>query len=77
VLGETLFEYMIRKKRLSEGKAAAIAMQLLSAVAYLTRHKIMHRDLKPENVLIDDAFTVRIIDFGLASLYEGKGKHVM
>jgi serine/threonine protein kinase len=37
----------------------------------------MHRDLKPENVLIDSEFRVRVIDFGLASKYDGKREYEM
>jgi serine/threonine protein kinase len=77
VLGETLFEYMIRKKKLGEQKAAAITAQLLAAVSKLTSHKIMHRDFKPENVMIDDHFHAYVIDFGLARRYDGAQEYEM
>jgi len=48
------------------------AAQLISAVAYLTRHNILHCDIKPQNVLCfeteDDSTTYnyKLSDFGLA-----------
>jgi len=44
--------------------------QILQALAYLHRHGILHRDLKPQNVLIAEG-SVKVVDFGLASLLEG------
>lgn len=42
--------------------------QLLQALSYLHRRGIIHHDLKPTNVLIEDEETVRVLDFGLATL---------
>jgi len=46
------------------------AAQLISAVAYLTRHNILHRDIKPHNVLCTQIgtsqYTYQLADFSLA-----------
>lgn len=42
--------------------------QLLQAISYLHRRNIIHRDLKPTNVLVENEETVRVLDFGLATL---------
>jgi predicted ATPase len=39
--------------------------QVLQALAYLHRRKILHRDLKPNNILVQDG-RARILDFGLS-----------
>ena len=43
-----------------------LSRQLLDGLAFLHKHHIMHRDLKPSNILVDDSFTAKICDLGLA-----------
>lgn len=44
--------------------------QILSALAYAHRHKIIHRDIKPENVILFKDGTARLTDFGIARVVE-------
>lgn len=46
------------------------ALEISQAMQYLHEHKpvIIHRDLKPSNIFLDDAFHVRVADFGHARL---------
>lgn len=53
-------------QRFSEHLAARVMKQLLSAVAYCHRQRVVHRDLKPENVVFespDPASCLKVIDF--------------
>ena len=61
---ETLDERL--ERRIKRVDAMAMAMQLIDAVAYLHRRKILHRDIKPENFLVFADGSVQLGDFGLA-----------
>ncbi|KJP86907.1 CAMK/CAMKL/AMPK protein kinase [Plasmodium fragile] len=66
-----LLEYVCKKKRrINEDTARRIFYQLISAVDYLHKFNVVHRDLKPENILLDDDENIKLIDFGLSTVYE-------
>ncbi|RDB30566.1 putative cyclin-dependent kinase 9 [Hypsizygus marmoreus] len=45
--------------------------QLLEGTEYMHRNNILHRDMKAANLLISNAGSLRIADFGLARAYDG------
>ncbi len=47
-----------------------LLISLLQALAYLHRRGILHRDVKPANVLVSEAGSVKVLDFGLAAQFE-------
>ena len=74
--GGELFKIISQKKILSEIQTAYIMYQVLSAIKYCHKMKIMHRDLKPENILIykhnkeKDFYDVKICDFGTSQVFK-------
>ena len=56
---------------MDEAECRRIFVQIVQGLGYLhTQCNIIHRDLKAENVLFDERNNVRLIDFGLSSMFE-------
>ncbi len=66
-----LFDFLTSKVRLTEKRVRIIMKQVLEAVTYCHQMGVVHRDLKPENILLDDAFNVKLTDFGFAKVLQG------
>lgn len=73
--GGELFEQISKKKRIEVEDVRHIMGNLLDALLYLQKKRIMHRDLKPENMILADKGDLRktqlkLVDFGLSSFCE-------
>jgi serine/threonine protein kinase/Tol biopolymer transport system component len=71
VEGETLADRLARGPIPLE-EATDVARQIAEALEYAHEHGIVHRDLKPANVKLTADGSVKLLDFGLAKVYEGE-----
>ncbi|XP_065644468.1 serine/threonine-protein kinase SIK2 isoform X4 [Hydra vulgaris] len=65
-----MFAYIDKHGKLQEHEARRLFWQILSAVEYCHKHKVVHRDLKTENLLLDENLNIKIADFGFSNYIE-------
>lgn len=66
-----LFDYILKKNRLSEDEARKFFRQLITGIKYIHDQGVCHRDIKPENLLLDKDMNIKISDFGLSAFIGG------
>jgi predicted Ser/Thr protein kinase len=66
VEGETLGDVLRRDGRLDPERAAAVAVEVATALHAAHEKGLVHRDVKPGNVMIDREGRVKVVDFGIA-----------
>ena len=72
VEGATLGDILNRDGKLGAEAALDVLNQLLDAVGYAHKQGVVHRDIKPENIFVTRDGRVKLADFGIAHVDDGK-----
>jgi polo-like kinase 1 len=64
---QTLNDLCKRRKRLTEFEAQYYIYQIVNALKYLQKNRVIHRDLKLGNLFLNDKLEIKLGDFGLAA----------
>ncbi len=68
IQGKSLKELISQRGAMDQQEAIQIMDQLLCAIIEAHKNNIIHRDIKPQNILVKDDGTVKIADFGIATV---------
>ncbi|MDF1516088.1 MAG: serine/threonine-protein kinase, partial [Anaerolineae bacterium] len=81
VSGKDLEAFIAEKEGFfSEREVISWAVQLCDVLTFLHNHKprpIIFRDLKPSNIMLDEHNRIRLVDFGIAKLFQSGDKGTM
>jgi serine/threonine protein kinase len=64
--GGELFYHLRKNKRFTENESRFYLGQIILAIEFLHKNKIIYRDIKPENIILDNKGYIKLTDFGLA-----------
>ncbi|RDY12417.1 Mitogen-activated protein kinase kinase 10, partial [Mucuna pruriens] len=70
----SLHDMLIERNRLPEETISMLAKRILEGLNYLHGMHIVHRDIKPSNLLVNDKGEVKIADFGVSHVLEGRSE---
>lgn len=70
--GPTLKRFAEEHGAMPPEVAAAVVVEILSALEHAHRAGIVHRDVKPENVLLHQNQAVKLTDFGIAQMVDAQ-----
>src|SRR5262245_13401834 len=70
VEGETLAERIAREPEFQVASVLGIALQITAALDEAHSKGIIHRDLKPSNIKVTPGGMVKVLDFGIAKLFQ-------
>jgi len=74
LLAEELYQRLLKKRQLSESEASNIIEQILLALNYMHKKRMVHRDIKLENILMEHHsmadMSIKVTDFGFSKSFD-------
>ena len=67
---------VIKRSCLSESLISYFSGNILEALLYLAKNKIIHMDIKQQNIVIDDFLNVKITDYSVSLKYNEKEEFI-
>ena len=68
IQGGDLFFHIHSGQKFSTQKTKFYLVEIILAIDFLHKNKMIYRDLKPENILIDSKGHIKLTDFGLSKI---------
>lgn len=75
--GGDLFDKIEADVGVRQDIAQVYFAQLVGGVSFMHSKGVAHRDLKPENILLSQDGSLKLADFGMATMFEYKGQRKM
>ncbi len=72
VEGETVYDRIVRKKRIDEREAIEVVSRVAQALQHAHERGFIHRDIKPKNIMLSREGAVKLADLGLARALSDK-----
>jgi len=72
IQGTDLESLIDDKTKLDQKPALRYFRQILSALDFAHKHRVIHRDIRPSNILIDENDNIKITDFGTSTLLQDR-----
>ncbi len=68
--GANIRDLVVNHGQLLLGDALSYTYQIAHALAHAWQRDVVHRDIKPSNILVDQKGQAKLVDMGLARLYQ-------
>lgn len=66
--GGEMFFHLHKEKKFSDEKTRFYVIEMVLAIEFLHKNKMLYRDLKPENIMVDASGHIKLTDFGLSKM---------
>jgi serine/threonine protein kinase/DNA-binding response OmpR family regulator len=70
ISGDSLADIIKRGRHLNTMSGLGYLVTICQTLDFVSKKHIIHRDIKPENIMINNNGVLKIVDFGIAQMYD-------